>query len=159
MPPTLSGISQAKHDQFMNEAAAALNGPALAEIHELENAQSKSQNHAINEGSEEMRREAIEVDSGFADNDRFEARAKEAAALEEPVWLKTFNENGIDVLRFHDWDEKTQSGGWRIPTSSQIESGLIAESHDQYLRLKTAPPVGRIWHRCRRSSGAGAVCE
>ena len=35
MPPTLSGISQAKHDQFMNEAAAALNGPALAEIQEL----------------------------------------------------------------------------------------------------------------------------
>ena len=97
---------------------------------------------AINEGSDEIRREAISVDSGYADVDRFEARAKEAAALEEPVWLKTFNENGIDVLRFHDWDEKTQSGGWRIPSSEQIENGLIAESHDQYLRLKTAPPLG-----------------
>ena len=45
------------------------------------------------------------------------------------------------------------------PTSSQIESGLIAESHDQYLRLKTAPPVGAFGTGAEGRDGAGAVCE
>jgi hypothetical protein len=56
--------------------------------------------------------------------------------------LKTFNENGAEILRIFDWDEKTKSGGWRIPSSDQIEAGIIAETRDEYIRLKTAAPIG-----------------
>jgi len=80
MPPTLSGISQAKHDEFMSEATEALNGPALEEIHTLERAIEIAAS-ALEEGRGEIQREAIAVDPGYADPDRFEAKA-----VEPPSW-------------------------------------------------------------------------
>jgi hypothetical protein len=53
-----------------------------------------------------------------------------------------FNENGADILRFFNWNEETKSGGWSIPTSDQIENGIIAADKDEYIKLKTAPPLG-----------------
>jgi hypothetical protein len=81
------------------------------------------------------------IDPGYADPDRFEARALEAAKLTDQPWLKVFDENGIQVLRKFDWNEKTQSGGWPVATSEEIENGIVCETKDEYLKLK-APPLG-----------------
>jgi hypothetical protein len=141
MPPALSGITQAKHDQFMREATEAINTAALDEITALEKAIEITAS-ALSEGRKEIQQAAIEIDPGFADPDRFEARAAEAAKLEDQPWLKIHNENGSDILRVFDWDEATKSGGWRIPTSDQIENGIVAETKDEYIKLKTAAPLG-----------------
>ena len=141
MPPALSGITQAKHDEFMREATEAINSSALDEITTLEKAIEITAS-ALAEGRKEIQQAAIEIDAGFADPDRFEARAAEAAKLEDQPWLKVHHENGAEILRVFDWDETTKTGGWRIPTLDQIENGIVAPDKDEYIRLKTAAPLG-----------------
>jgi hypothetical protein len=51
-------------------------------------------------------------------------------------------ENGADILRVFDWNEATNSGSWRFPTAEQIETGIIAETKDEFDRLKVAAPLG-----------------
>ena len=141
MPASLSGVSETMHDEFLREATEALNGPALDEIHTLERAIEIAAS-ALEEGRGEIQREAIAVDPAYADPDRFEARAVEAAKLKDQPWLKTFNENGAEILRKFNWNEATNSGGWTIPTSEEIENGIVAETRDEFDRLKTAAPLG-----------------
>jgi hypothetical protein len=69
------------------------------EIHDRERAIEIAKS-ALGPCRSKIQREAIAVDPGYADPDRFEARAVEAAALADPSWLKVFNENGADILRF-----------------------------------------------------------
>lgn len=141
MPPSVSGISQQKHDEFMREATEALNGEALQEIQTLERAIEIAAS-ALEEGKSEIQREAIAVDPAYADQDRFEARAVEAAALADPPWLKVHQEGGMEILRKFNWNEETKSGGWTIPTSEEIENGIVAETKDEYDKLKVAAPLG-----------------
>jgi hypothetical protein len=137
MPASMSGVPQTTRDQLLREAVEELNGPALDEIHALEQAIEIAAS-ALEEGKSDIQRAAVEIDPGFADPDRFEARAADAAKLEDQPWLKTFNENGIEVLRLFDWNEDTKSGSWSLPTSSQIEAGIVAQTKDEYEKLKDA---------------------
>jgi len=93
MPPSVSGISQQKHDEFMREATEALNGEALQEIQTLERAIEIAAS-ALEEGKSEIQREAIAVDPAYADQDRFEARAVEAAALADPPATEELDRGG-----------------------------------------------------------------
>ena len=141
MPASLSGVPETMRDDLLREATTELNGPALDEINALERAIEIAAS-ALDEGKAEIQREAVAADPAYADMDRFEARAVEAAKLADQPWLKSHNENGAEILRVFDWDEKTKTGGWRIPTSEQIENGIVAASKDEYDRLKTAAPIG-----------------
>ncbi len=141
MPASVSGLSEKVRDDLLREAVESVNAPALAEINELERAIEIAAS-ALEEGKNEIQREAIAIDPGYADPDRFEARAVEAAKLTDQPWLKVFNENGADILRFFNWNEETKSGGWSIPTSEQIENGIVAETRDEFDKLKTAAPLG-----------------
>src|SRR5258706_5625101 len=87
MPASLSGVSESVRDDFLREAMESVNAPALEEINELERAIEIAAS-ALEEGRNDIHREAIAVDPGYADPDRFEARAVEAAALADPPWLK-----------------------------------------------------------------------
>jgi hypothetical protein len=62
--------------------------------------------------------------------------------LADQPWLKVHTENGAEILRVFDWDETTKSGSWRIPTSEQIENGIVAATKDEYEKLKVAAPLG-----------------
>jgi hypothetical protein len=43
---------------------------------------------------------------------------------------------------FFNWNEETKSGGWSIPTSEQIENGIVAETRDEFEKLRAVPPLG-----------------
>jgi hypothetical protein len=141
MPASVSGVSESVRDDLLREAMESVNAPALAEINELERAIEIAAS-ALEEGRNEIQREAIAVDPGYADPDRFEARAVEAAKLTDQPWLKVHNENGAEILKMLEWDEATNSGSWRIPTNEQIENGIVAETKDEYEKLKVAAPLG-----------------
>jgi hypothetical protein len=99
---------------------------------------------ALEEGRNDLQRAAVEVDPKFADPDRFEAVAAEASKLDDQPWLKVHHENGAEILRVFEWDKTTNTGTWRIPSSHQAEIGIIAESNEEYLRLKNAAPIGEF---------------
>jgi len=141
MPASVSGVSETVRDDLLREAMESVNAPALAEINELERAIEIAAS-ALEEGKNEIQRAAIEIDPGFADPDRFEARAVEAAKLTDQPWLKVFNENGAEILKKFNWNEATNSGAWTIPSSEEIELGLVAETKDEYEKLKVAAPLG-----------------
>jgi hypothetical protein len=139
--PEMTGISDVVHARLTKEVLDEANRPALENIEYLDRAIEIAAS-ALEEGKNEIQREAIAVDPAYSDVDRFEARAIEAAKLEDQPWLKVHNENGAEILRVFDWNEETKSGGWKIPTSEQIENGVVAQTKDEFDRLKTAAPLG-----------------
>jgi hypothetical protein len=142
MPASLSGVPETTRDEFLRQATESLNADALEEIHTLERAIEIAAS-ALEEGKAEIQREAVAVDPGYADVDRFEARAADAAKLEDQPWLKMFTENGVEVTRVYTPDPANpNTGGWKLPTSSQIEAGIIASSRDEFDKLKAAAPLG-----------------
>jgi hypothetical protein len=141
--PEMSGISDAVHDRLKTEVRDSANAPLMEEIHYLERAIEITKS-AIDEGRADIRAQAIAVDHGYSDVDRFEARAREAAALPDQPWIKVHNENGQEILRKFNWNEETKSGSWPIATPEEIQNGLIAKDHDEYMRLKTSAPFSAL---------------
>src|SRR5258706_9816360 len=140
MPASVSGLSEKVRDDLLREAVESVNAPALAEINALERAIEIAAS-ALEEGKNEIQREAIAVDPGYADPDRFEARAVEAAKLTDQPWLKVFNENGADILRFFNWNEETKSGGLSNSNQKKNEKRNLAETREQINKLKNTHPL------------------
>ena len=68
----------------------------------------------------------------YADPDRLYARVAEVAALADPVWLKKFNEDGVEVIRAVKWAPDGKTGSWTKATPEEIETGLLAETRDEF---------------------------
>jgi hypothetical protein len=143
MPAALSNVPQARYDELVREATAALNGPLLDDIAALEKAIEITAS-AIGEGQADIQSQAISCDPSYADQDVFEAKAKEAAKLQDQPWLKTFQENGGEVLKVFEFDPATNSGRWKMPSNEEIENGLICKDHDEYIKMKTAAPFASL---------------
>lgn len=136
-PAALSGVSESLRDDFLRQSVESGNAALLEEINDLERA-IEIASSAIKEASDEVQREAIAVDVGFADPDRFQARVVEVAKLADQPWLKSFD----GVLKKFEWNEQTKDGRWKTPTDEEIETGILADSKDEFDRLKVAAPLG-----------------
>ena len=90
----------------------------------------------------DVQKEAVAVDPSYADPDRLHARVAEVAALADPVWIKKFHEDGIEVIRTVKWAPDGKTGSWTKATPEEIETGLLAETRDEFDSLRAAPPLG-----------------
>jgi hypothetical protein len=135
MSPRYSGVSAFDCDEIIKRQEEALNGPALAEIQELEQAIDIAAS-AIETCRDEIRKETIKADPKFADDDEFNGAVSEVMAQLDAPWLKLHKENGAEILRAFEWDEKTQTGVFRVATQEQIDAGIIADSKNEYEKIK-----------------------
>jgi hypothetical protein len=138
MPASMSGITDGFRDGLLNEAMQSAYGPELDQISELERAIEICAS-ALGETSEEVRREAIEVDAGFADPDIYAARSKQAAGLSDALWLKKFQEGGLEVIRAMKQNSEGQTI-WATANDDDIANGLLADSRNEFDKLKSAAP-------------------
>jgi hypothetical protein len=130
MPAEVSGISQLQHSAMVDRVLEATHGEAISEIKQLERAIELAEK-AVELGRGEIIKESeSSVDDFNAIAEPFEARS-------DAPWLKKFIENGQEVVRTFEWNPATKNGAWRIPTDEQLAVGIVAESHDQYLNLKS----------------------
>jgi len=88
---------------------------------------------AIDLGRTEIIREA-EVSA-----DDFNAIAEPFEARSDAPWLKRFVENGQEVTRVLEVEGK--NGYWRTPSPEQLEIGIVAETHDQYIIQPRRPDM------------------
>jgi hypothetical protein len=131
MPAVVSGISPAQREAMLDRALEAQHPGALQEIQELEAAISLAEK-AVNLGREEIIKEA------GADAHEFNQLAApiEARVGVDSPWLKKFVENGEEVVKAFQWNPNINSGSWLTPTAEQLEVGIMAQSRDEYDRLK-----------------------
>jgi hypothetical protein len=139
MPASVSGITESFRDGLLNEAMQSAHSPELDQIAELERAIEITAS-ALGETNEEIRREAIAVDPAFADPDIYAARATQATGLAEALWLKKFNEGGVEVVRAMKLNSEGQTI-WAKASDDDIASGLLAETRDEFDKLKSTAPI------------------
>jgi hypothetical protein len=65
------------------------------------------------------------------------AKPIEARVGVDSPWLKRIIENGEEVVRMFEYAPDGKSGYWRVPSEQQLEVGILAETRDEYLRLKS----------------------
>ena len=136
------GVSETLLSSIVQDVKKKLNGPLLEEL-EFDEKLADAARSALDTEFADIHKEAVSVDPSFADQDRFMARALEAAKLTDRPWLKEFQENGATVVRELAWNESTNSGSWRIPSEDALANGIVAKTRDEFDRLKTAPPLDR----------------
>jgi hypothetical protein len=140
MPASMSGISESFRGELLNQAMQSAYGPELDQIAELERAIEITAS-AVGESSEAIRHEAVAADPTNADPDVYAARATQAAGAADALWLKKFDEGGVEVVRAAKWNEDGKTGSWAKATEAEISSGLYAESREEFDRLKSAAPI------------------
>ena len=135
------GISETLLGTIVDDVKKKLNGPLLEEL-EYDEKLADSVRSALDAEFGDIQKEAVAVDPSYADPDRLHARVAEVAALADPVWLKKFNEDGVEVIRAVKWAPDGKSGSWAKATPEEIETGLLAETRDEFDSLRAAPPLG-----------------
>ena len=140
MPASMSNISESFRGELLNQAMQSAYGAELDQISELERAIEITAS-ALGETSEEVRRQAIEADPTNSDADVYAARSTQAAGVADALWLKKFNEAGVEVIRAAKWNEDGKTGIWAKATDEDIANGLFAETRDEFDKLKAAAPI------------------
>jgi hypothetical protein len=131
-PPELSGIDETSF------SLGALREKALEAQHpgEMEKVAELQRAVQLAERATEIGRDEVRQEIGINDPRAFNELAKPFEAKHVAPWLKKMTENGVEVVRVLDWDEIRKTGSWRKPTAEQIDAGIIAETRDEYERIR-----------------------
>jgi hypothetical protein len=89
------------------------------------------------EQSVEASRDEIRKDTGI-DARTFDELARPIENKTAAPWLKSFNEDGVELVRAVHWDASGQTGSWVRATQEEIDNGILAKTRHEYEAKKVA---------------------
>jgi hypothetical protein len=128
MPPEFCGVPKSRHDLLTQRTLAARHGSEMADIAELEEA------IAAAESAVETGRDEVRLEVGGIDKQKWNELAAPIEARHAAPWLRR---RGAEV-HVVDLERRVE----RPPTDEELATGILASTHDEYLREQaTAPPA------------------
>jgi hypothetical protein len=127
MPPGFSGVPPERYEWLTQRALAARHGPEIAETEELEEAIAAAES-AIETGRDEVR---LEV--GGLSVDEFNMLAAPIEARHAAPWLRRRR----GEVHCVDLEQRVE----RTPTQNELDTGIFADTHDEYLKEQTTVPA------------------